>query len=87
MNEPAPAKRVLFVCFENSNRSQMAEAFARAIGEYGGEVVLATPIGLVLAGAVLIYTGVQLMKAGVDRPRPGGGLVDTEGSSFPSGHA
>jgi arsenate reductase (thioredoxin) len=30
------AKRVLFVCVENSNRSQMAEAFARLHG--GGEV-------------------------------------------------
>jgi protein-tyrosine-phosphatase len=29
-------KRVLFVCIENSNRSQMAEAFARLHG--GGEV-------------------------------------------------
>ena len=29
MSEP---KRVLFVCFENSNRSQMAEAFARHHG-------------------------------------------------------
>jgi protein-tyrosine-phosphatase len=29
-------KRVLFVCVENSNRSQMAEAFARIHG--GGEV-------------------------------------------------
>lgn len=26
---PAPVKRVLFVCAENSNRSPMAEAFAR----------------------------------------------------------
>ncbi len=31
-----PAKRVLFVCVENSNRSQMAEAFARLHG--GGRV-------------------------------------------------
>jgi arsenate reductase len=30
MNNP---KRVLFVCVENSNRSQMAEAFARIHGE------------------------------------------------------
>jgi protein-tyrosine-phosphatase len=28
-------KRVLFVCVENSNRSQMAEAFARIIGGSG----------------------------------------------------
>jgi protein-tyrosine-phosphatase len=34
MSEPAPARRpcVLFVCVENSNRSQMAEAFARLHG-------------------------------------------------------
>lgn len=29
---PQPEKRVLFVCVENSNRSQMAEAFARRHG-------------------------------------------------------
>jgi len=29
---PASVKRVLFVCVENSNRSQMAEAFARMHG-------------------------------------------------------
>ena len=29
---PEPPKRVLFVCVENSNRSQMAEAFARRHG-------------------------------------------------------
>ena len=32
----APLKRVLFVCVENSNRSQMAEAFARMHG--GGRI-------------------------------------------------
>ena len=37
MSEPTPTpKRVLFVCVENSNRSQMAEAFARIHG--GGRV-------------------------------------------------
>jgi protein-tyrosine-phosphatase len=35
-------KRVLFVCVENSNRSQMAEAFARM---HGGEVVEAFSAG------------------------------------------
>jgi protein-tyrosine-phosphatase len=34
MTEPAPRKpRILFICVENSNRSQMAEAFARIHGE------------------------------------------------------
>ena len=32
MTEPERPKRVLFVCYENSNRSQMAEAFARMFG-------------------------------------------------------
>jgi arsenate reductase (thioredoxin) len=32
VSEPTPKKRVLFVCIENSNRSQMAEAFARMHG-------------------------------------------------------
>lgn len=35
-------KRVLFVCVENSNRSQMAEAFARLIG---GDTVEALSAG------------------------------------------
>src|SRR5436190_4255003 len=33
---PKPLKRIVFVCVENSNRSQMAEAFARIHG--AGEV-------------------------------------------------
>lgn len=33
---PRPIRRILFVCVENSNRSQMAEAFARLHG--GGNV-------------------------------------------------
>ena len=32
MNSSAAKKRLLFVCVENSNRSQMAEAFARRLG-------------------------------------------------------
>jgi protein-tyrosine-phosphatase/N-acetylglutamate synthase-like GNAT family acetyltransferase len=38
----APIKRVLFVCVENSNRSQMAEAFAHLIG---GDAVFACSAG------------------------------------------
>lgn len=36
MSEGTGKKRVLFVCVENSNRSQMAEAFARM---HGGDTV------------------------------------------------
>ncbi len=32
VSESVPSRRVLFVCIENSNRSQMAEAFARLHG-------------------------------------------------------
>jgi membrane protein DedA with SNARE-associated domain/membrane-associated phospholipid phosphatase len=40
-----------------------------------------------VGGFALVYIAVQLAKAGVDRPRPEGALVDTKGSAFPSGHA
>lgn len=38
---PEPTRRVLFVCVENSNRSQMAEAFARMHGGPGVEALSA----------------------------------------------
>jgi Protein-tyrosine-phosphatase len=44
-----PVKRVLFVCVENSNRSQMAEAFARMLG---GETVEAYSAGSRPSGVV-----------------------------------
>ena len=37
----------------------------------------------VLTSEILIGT----MKAGIDRPRPPGSLIETSGASFPSGHA
>ena len=43
--------------------------------------------GVLLAGMTIDLVGVHELKDAVDRPRPPGGLVDTEGSSFPSGHA
>jgi membrane-associated phospholipid phosphatase len=41
---------------------------------------------LVIA-ALLTFVGVQVAKAAEARPRPSGGLVEVDGSSFPSGHA
>jgi len=51
MKEPdnAGPKRLLFVCTENSNRSQMAEAFARM---HGGEGLEAYSAGSQPAGSV-----------------------------------
>jgi protein-tyrosine-phosphatase len=51
-------KRVLFVCVENSNRSQMAEAFARL---HGGEQVEAYSAGSRPSGQVN-PTAIQAMK-------------------------
>ena len=48
MSQPAPL-RLLFVCVENSNRSQMAEAFARLLG---GESVEALSAGSRPSGKV-----------------------------------
>jgi membrane protein DedA with SNARE-associated domain/membrane-associated phospholipid phosphatase len=42
---------------------------------------------VLVLGLALIYAGVHLAKAGLDRPRPANPLTDTSGSSFPSGHA
>lgn len=45
----APGRRVLFVCVENANRSQMAEAFARI---HGGVAVDALSAGSKPSGAI-----------------------------------
>ena len=44
-------------------------------------------IVLLVLGFVLIYVAVHVTKELIDRPRPPGALVETAGSSFPSGHA
>lgn len=38
-------------------------------------------------GLAVTYLGVHVTKDAVDRPRPSSSLIDTAGSSFPSGHA
>ena len=45
----APMKRILFVCVENSNRSQMAEAFAHI---HGGDTVEALSTGSSPSGRI-----------------------------------
>lgn len=59
----------------------LATAVLLAMRRQPAEVVTIT------IGFVLVVVGVQLAKAGVDRPRPAGPLVETASSSYPSGHA
>jgi arsenate reductase (thioredoxin) len=49
MTQPLRKKRILFVCVENSNRSQMAEAFARI---YGSDAIEAYSAGSRPSGVV-----------------------------------
>jgi membrane protein DedA with SNARE-associated domain/membrane-associated phospholipid phosphatase len=44
-------------------------------------------LGVLVVGMAAIVAGVHELKDAVDRPRPGDGLVDVSGSSFPSAHA
>jgi membrane protein DedA with SNARE-associated domain/membrane-associated phospholipid phosphatase len=44
-------------------------------------------VGVLVVGFVIIYVAVQVTKGAIDRPRPPAPLVETSGSSFPSGHA
>jgi len=43
--------------------------------------------GVLVAGLLLTILAVHVTKGAMDRPRPLGSLVDTDGSSFPSAHA
>jgi undecaprenyl-diphosphatase len=42
---------------------------------------------VLVAGFVLTYIAVSLVKVGIDRPRPAGALYHASGQSFPSAHA
>jgi undecaprenyl-diphosphatase len=84
-------------------RTETAVDIARVVTDLGSTAVLLPllavavaaliwkrrPIELcaLVAGFALVYAGVHLTKAGIDRPRPDGALDPTDGSAFPSGHA
>jgi undecaprenyl-diphosphatase len=42
---------------------------------------------VLVVGTLIVFLGVNALKDAIDRPRPGGGLVEARGFSFPSGHA
>ena len=56
-------RRVLFVCIENSNRSQMAEGFARA---HGGTRVVAQSAGSRPSGQINPRAIVMMAERGID---------------------
>jgi membrane protein DedA with SNARE-associated domain/membrane-associated phospholipid phosphatase len=84
-------------------RSAAAVDVAKIVTAFGSFVVCATVIAItavllalrrrpaeimvLIVGLALIYIGVHLTKAGVDRPRPAAPLAESTQSSFPSGHA
>lgn len=61
-----PRKRVLFVCIENANRSQMAEAFARL---YSGDKVEAYSAGSRPTGAINPKAVEAMRELGYDLSR------------------
>jgi arsenate reductase (thioredoxin) len=60
---PMPLRRLLFVCVENSNRSQMAEAFARM---HGGASVEAYSAGSKPAGQINPKAVAAMREVGYD---------------------
>jgi arsenate reductase (thioredoxin) len=66
-------KRMLFVCVENSNRSQMAEAFARILG---GETVEAYSAGSRPSGVVNPKAIAAMKELGYDLSSHGSKSLD-----------
>jgi membrane protein DedA with SNARE-associated domain/membrane-associated phospholipid phosphatase len=66
--------------------SVVAVATALAVAILLSRRRITESVTLVVALA-LTWAGVHIAKAVVDRPRPSGSLVDTDGQSYPSGHA
>jgi protein-tyrosine-phosphatase len=73
-------KRVIFVCVENSNRSQMAEAFARI---HGGDNIEAFSAGSKPSGKVNPKAIEAMQELGYDLAAHGSkGLAEFNGQPF-----
>jgi protein-tyrosine-phosphatase len=80
MRKPLAArKRVLFVCVENANRSQMAEAFAHI---HGGDAVFATSAGSLPSGQVNPRAVRFMSELGYDLTRHRSKSLDEIGGEF-----
>jgi protein-tyrosine-phosphatase len=74
------AVRLLFVCVENSNRSQMAEAFARL---HGGERVVAVSAGSKPSGVIHPKAIAAMREHGYDLSRHSSkSLEELSGAEF-----
>jgi arsenate reductase (thioredoxin) len=74
------AKRVIFVCVENSNRSQMAEAFARI---HGGDRIEAFSAGSRPSGRINPKAVAAMKEVGYDlTAHHSKGLDDFNGKEF-----
>jgi membrane protein DedA with SNARE-associated domain/membrane-associated phospholipid phosphatase len=87
----------------DSTRSAAAVDVAQVVTAFGSFAACATvivitcvllavrrrpaEIAVLVIGFTVIYIGVQLTKAGIDRPRPAAPLTDADSSAYPSGHA
>ena len=73
------AKRVLFVCVENSNRSQMAEAFARL---HGGDNIEALSAGSAPSGKINPRAVQFMSELGYDLTRHASKSLDDISGEF-----
>jgi membrane protein DedA with SNARE-associated domain/membrane-associated phospholipid phosphatase len=99
---PTPLDRELLDLGDRT-RSAFAVDVAQVVTAFGSFAACATAIAItcvllavrrrppeivvLVVGFTLIYVGVQLAKAGIDRPRPAAPLTESADSAFPSGHA
>ncbi|MFC5570678.1 arsenate reductase ArsC [Lysobacter yangpyeongensis] len=74
-----PKKRVLFVCVENSNRSQMAEAFAHI---HGGDQVDALSAGSAPSGVINPKAIRFMAEVGYDLSAHASKSLDEIGGAF-----
>ncbi|RDS81375.1 arsenate reductase ArsC [Dyella psychrodurans] len=72
-------KRILFVCVENSNRSQMAEAFAHM---YGGDKVEALSAGSAPSGQINPKAIRFMSEVGYDLSKHASKSLDTINGEF-----
>mgnify|MGYP000873758613 CR=1 FL=1 len=83
MRSEDPPIRVLFVCVENSCRSQMAEAFARMYQPMGGQRIEAHSAGSKPSGIVNAKAIASLKELGYDLTKHGSkSLDDIRGLAF-----